>query len=93
MVIDAVIIPKGSWKKTRAFPIAEVLPSSRVLAKTGFDLIIPDDLKETAPPTADELYLLRTKIDPLGVRELETLAGSRRKEKMRQILREERQSR
>jgi len=66
---------------------------SRVLAKTGFDLIISDDLKETAPPTADELYLLRTKIDPLGVRELETLAGSRRKEKMRQILREERQSR
>ncbi len=54
--------------------------------KTGFDLEIAPDVYETPPPSAEDLRLLRTEIDPLGVRQLETLAGSARKEKLRQIL-------
>jgi glutaconate CoA-transferase subunit B len=33
---------------------------------TGFELVIPDDLVETAPPTAVELEVLRTQVDPEG---------------------------
>ena len=57
-----------------------------IQAKTGFPLEIAADLHETAPPTAEELHLLREKIDPLGIRTLETLRGAHRKAKLRQIL-------
>ena len=39
---------------------------------TGFELVIPDDVPETAAPTAEELHMLRTRIDPTGA--LRTLA-------------------
>ncbi len=58
----------------------------RVQKKTGFPLLIADDLAETAPPTTEELRLLREEIDPLGVRQLETLSGAARKTLLRQIL-------
>ena len=63
----------------------------RLQAKTGFDLVLPDPIPETAPPTAVERRLLREEIDPLGVRQLETLSGARRRRKLRQILRAESQ--
>lgn len=58
----------------------------RIQAKTGFPLEIAPDLQETEPPTAEEIQLLRDKIDPLGIRTLETLRGAHRKTKLRQIL-------
>ncbi len=35
-----------------------------VLENTGFDLLIPDEIEQTAPPSAEELRLLREEIDP-----------------------------
>lgn len=35
-----------------------------VVANTGFELIIPDHVNETAAPTAEELQIIRTQIDP-----------------------------
>jgi hypothetical protein len=61
----------------------------RLQAKTGFDLIIPDDVPTTQPPTKTDLRLLREEIDPLGVRTLETLRGAKRKARLRQILQQE----
>lgn len=61
----------------------------RVQAKTGFELIIPNTIPETTVPTEKELYLLRKKIDPLGVRRLETLSGAARRRTLREILAEE----
>ena len=58
----------------------------RLKAKTGFELIIPDRIRETEVPTPRERNLLREKIDPLGVRILETLSGARRRQKLREIL-------
>jgi acyl CoA:acetate/3-ketoacid CoA transferase beta subunit len=58
----------------------------RLVAKTGFELIVPDDVPETEPPSAKQLRLLREQIDPLGVRTLETLGGARRRRKLREIL-------
>jgi len=58
----------------------------RVQAKTGFPLAIAPDLHETPPPTEEQVRLLRDEIDPLGVRRLETLAGSARRDHLRAIL-------
>lgn len=63
----------------------------RIQAKTGFELLMPATVPETEPPAAEELRLLREEIDPLGVRTLEALSGSRRRQKLRQILALERQ--
>lgn len=68
------------------------IPLSRVIAKTGFELLLPDSISETPLPTDDELKLLREEIDPLGVRTLETLAGTARREKLREILQVERKN-
>jgi acyl CoA:acetate/3-ketoacid CoA transferase beta subunit len=65
----------------------------KVQKKTGFPLAIAVDLHETPRPTAQELHLLRAKIDPLGVRRLETLSGGARKRLLREILEKEQEPR
>lgn len=42
-----------------------------IVAATGFELVVPTDVPETRTPTADELELIRTVIDPNGLREQE----------------------
>jgi len=61
----------------------------RVQVKTGFELEIAPDVHETPPPSAEELRLLRDVIDPLGVRKLETLGGTARRELLNEILQKE----
>ena len=58
----------------------------RIRLKTGFEIEIAPDLRETEPPTAAEIELLRKVIDPLGIRRLETLGGAARKRALREIL-------
>lgn len=57
--------------------------------KTRFSLEIAPDLRETKPPTGEELRLLREVIDPLSVRKLETLSGAARRGHLRDILERE----
>jgi acyl CoA:acetate/3-ketoacid CoA transferase beta subunit len=42
-----------------------------VVAATGFALVIPDDVPDTRDPTPEELDLLRTVLDPRGLRDRE----------------------
>jgi acyl CoA:acetate/3-ketoacid CoA transferase beta subunit len=42
-----------------------------VVAATGFSLVIPDEVPVTRPPTASELDLIRTRLDPGRTRERE----------------------
>ncbi|MFX1454006.1 MAG: CoA-transferase subunit beta [Promethearchaeota archaeon] len=56
---------------------------------TGFELIIPNELKETIPPTVNELKLLREKVDPLNIRKLEVLSGNEREELLNDIIQKE----
>jgi acyl CoA:acetate/3-ketoacid CoA transferase beta subunit len=72
--------------RLRLLTIHPGVTPQRIQAKTGFDLIIPDPLPQTEPPTPEERHLLRHVIDPLGVRTLETLSGPARRDKLRQIL-------
>lgn len=61
----------------------------QIRKKTGFELDVASDVTETAQPSAEEIRLLREEIDPLGVRKLETLGGSARKDLLREILQRE----
>jgi glutaconate CoA-transferase, subunit B len=63
--------------------------AERIQAKTGFELEIASDVHETPSPTPEEVRLLREEIDPLGVRKLEILSGSARKQHLREILERE----
>lgn len=38
----------------------------QVVENTGFELIIPDEVGQNEPPTAEELRILRTEVDPGG---------------------------
>jgi acyl CoA:acetate/3-ketoacid CoA transferase beta subunit len=42
-----------------------------VVAATGFELVVPDDVPESRLPTRDELVLIREVIDPNNLRETE----------------------
>jgi acyl CoA:acetate/3-ketoacid CoA transferase beta subunit len=42
-----------------------------VVAATGFDLVVPDEVPESRLPTEEELRLIREVIDPDGTRERE----------------------
>jgi acyl CoA:acetate/3-ketoacid CoA transferase beta subunit len=44
---------------------------SEVVAATGFPLFIPDEVPATRAPTAEELGLIRDRLDPTGTRERE----------------------
>ena len=65
------------------FPGVEI---SRIQAKTGFDLLIKPGVNQTVPPTSEELHLLREVIDPLGIRRLESLSGTKRRELLHEII-------
>ena len=60
-----------------------------VIGSTGFELITPNELKETLPPTIKEIQLLREKVDPLNIRKLEVLSGNEREELLDDILQKE----
>jgi len=42
-----------------------------VIAKTGFELLLPDETQESSPPTTEELRVLREIVDPHATRQLE----------------------
>jgi len=45
-----------------------------VVAATGFALVVPDEVPDTRDPTPEELDLLRTELDPRGLRDREVRA-------------------
>jgi hypothetical protein len=42
-----------------------------IVEATGFELVIPVDVPETRLPTPEELELIRTVLDPRGLRDRE----------------------
>ena len=73
----------GRMRLTHVHPGVSI---EQVQKKTGFPLEIATDIAETPPLSLEEIRLLRESIDPLGVRKLEMLGGSARKELLLQIL-------
>jgi len=63
----------GFDDQTRNMKLESIHPGvdvEQVVENTGFDLLIPDNVPTTTPPTEVEVKLLREKIDPIGVRRL-----------------------
>lgn len=58
----------------------------RIQKRTGFEIEIAENVRETPPPTEYELKLIREEIDPLGIRRLETLGGSARRKLLEEII-------
>lgn len=65
---------------------------AHIQARTGFELDVSPDLGPTPEPNADELYYLREVIDPLGIRNLESLSGTERRKLLSHILHQELQT-
>jgi acyl CoA:acetate/3-ketoacid CoA transferase beta subunit len=80
---------KGEGRRMRLVSHHPGVPVEKIQKKTGFPLALSPELHETPPPTAEEVRLLREEIDPLGIRELETLSGARRRRKLREIIERE----
>jgi glutaconate CoA-transferase subunit B len=58
----------GFDEQTKAMMIDALHPGVDVEAvknETGFELIVPDEIGATEPPTAEELRILRDEVDPL----------------------------
>ena len=55
-------------RRMRLLSVHPGVTPDEVVASTGFDLVIGDDVPATREPTAEELRLIREVIDPYGVR-------------------------
>jgi glutaconate CoA-transferase subunit B len=56
-------------EQSKRLRLASVHPGAtvaQVVASTGFALIVPDRVPVTAAPTAEELDILRRRVDPQG---------------------------
>jgi glutaconate CoA-transferase subunit B len=73
----------GRMRLTHLHPGVEL---KRVIAKTGFELLMTDPIEITQLPSQDELRLLNEIIDPLGIRRLEFLSGPQRRHTIREII-------
>ena len=59
---------------------------SEIQARTGFELEIAPDVVATPEPGAEALRLLREEVDPLGIRRLELLSGTDRRQLLAEIM-------
>ena len=67
VITDIAIM--GFDKKTKRMKLESVHPNhtiAEVQEKTGFELLIPDDVSKTDPPTEEEIKILHEKVDPTG---------------------------
>ncbi|MFX1312658.1 MAG: CoA-transferase subunit beta [Promethearchaeota archaeon] len=77
---------------TRRMRLTSIHPgvdNETIKNSTGFELIVPELLKETIPPSKKEIKLLRKKVDPLNIRKLEVLSGKEREELLDNIIQKE----
>jgi acyl CoA:acetate/3-ketoacid CoA transferase beta subunit len=79
----------GSENRMRLVTFHAGVTIDQIQAKTGFELVISPDIRETPPPTEEELDLLRNEIDPLSIRKLELLSGSKRRSLLHEIVYQE----
>lgn len=78
--------PDSSKRQMRVLSFHPGISLDQIKSRTGFPLGVSPDLTQTPLPTPEELMLLREVIDPLGIRNLEFLSGSERRELLRKII-------
>ncbi len=78
--------------KTKRMKVGTIHPGIKIdeiRKSTGFELLVPEGISETLPPTEEEINILRNKVDPLGIRKLEVLTGKEREELLNIIIEKE----
>ena len=66
IITDLAVL--GFHPESREMMVESIHPGAElkaVIENTGFDLIVPDFVKKTPPPTEKELKVLRGEVDPL----------------------------
>jgi glutaconate CoA-transferase, subunit B len=89
---DFIPVESGAGKVEHFMRLVSYHPGvtiEQIQAKTGFELMISEDLIETRPPSEEELRLLREEIDPQGIRHLERLSGAERRSLLQNIILQE----
>ncbi len=76
-------------KRMRVDSIHPGIEIEELKESTDFELLFTKNLKETEPPTVKEIRLLREKVDPLNIRQLEVLSGKEREELLDEIIQKE----
>ncbi|WP_451916731.1 hypothetical protein [Actinomadura keratinilytica] len=72
MVTDLAVLDFGTPdRRMRLRSTHPGVAVEEVVARTGFDLVVPDEVPETRSPTAEELRLMREVLDPRGLRDRE----------------------
>jgi acyl CoA:acetate/3-ketoacid CoA transferase beta subunit len=72
VVTNLAVLDFGTPERTmRLRSVHPGVQVADVVAATGFPLAVPDEVPVTRPPTAAELDLIRTRLDPAGAREAE----------------------
>lgn len=61
----------GEEKRMTLRSIHLGVSQSTIQERTGFEVIIPECVPQTAEPTREELSILREKVDPTGLRKME----------------------
>lgn len=89
---DFIPVESGAGRPEHRMRLISYHPGAtiaQIQARTGFDLLVSEDVSETTPPTGEELRLLREEIDPLGIRRLEGSSGSERRLLLKNIILQE----
>jgi glutaconate CoA-transferase subunit B len=63
----AVLDFEPESKRLRLRSVHPTVTVADVVAATGFELIVPDRVPLTEPPTQEELEILRSRVDPGGL--------------------------
>ncbi|HEY1480045.1 MAG TPA: CoA-transferase [Gaiellales bacterium] len=75
--------------ETRQLELTGLQPGATleaVRAETGFELIVSERCVSLAPPTADELDVLRREVDPIGLCRLEFVPAATRAELLAEVI-------
>jgi acyl CoA:acetate/3-ketoacid CoA transferase beta subunit len=78
--------------ETKRMKVGTIHPGIKleeIRKSTGFELIVSEGIRETIPPTEEEINILRNKVDPLGIRKLEVLTGKERELLLNEIIEKE----
>lgn len=89
VVTNLGVLASGPTGRLRVTQLHPGVTREELVNQTGFDLDWADDLPISTGPTADELRLLETTIDPRGLRFLEALTGATRRTRLRALATED----
>jgi acyl CoA:acetate/3-ketoacid CoA transferase beta subunit len=84
-----VMVKDSEERPFRIETLTRGVEAQEVVDNTGFEIEVPADIGMTPEPTAEQLTLLRERIDPYGTISFDFMDAQTRKEHLRDLLRRE----